>query len=227
MHTIGIRKQAFELRKKGYSYSYISKHTGLSKSTLSDWLAAELYTPNEETIEKIGKARAISIQKAIQKKQMSFQTAKNIAQKEIKSVSRRDLFMFGLGLYLGEGAKTADIVRVVNADPRVIKISIEWFKLLGVTTEQFAPRLHLYPDSSIEECLQFWSLETTIPISQFQKSSIDWRTNKKAIKHGKLPYGTLHLGIRALGRPDYGSFFSRKILALIEGAYEKIIAGVV
>src|SRR3989344_2733569 len=60
MHAPTIREKVLDLRSAGYSYTYISAHTGISKSTLSGWLGHVPYIPNAETVLKIGKARAAS-----------------------------------------------------------------------------------------------------------------------------------------------------------------------
>ena len=52
------------------------------------------------------------------------QKAKEEARKEIGEITKRDLFMLGIGIYIGEGAKTFDIVRVINADPKIIKFTV-------------------------------------------------------------------------------------------------------
>ena len=221
MHKIPVREKVFQLRGAGYSYSYIASQTGLSKSTLSDWLAEVPYRPNRYTLNTIGKARAASGEVMAQIRQRSILKAKQEAKSEIGTLNKRDLFMFGLGLYLGEGSKTDDIVRVVNSDIGVIRLAIAWFKSLGVLRHQFGVTLHLYPDSNVEKCLQFWSEATTIPLGQFAKPQIDRRRNKKAYKAGKLPYGTAHLGVKSGGRKEFGAFFSRKILGWIDSAMKK------
>jgi transcriptional regulator with XRE-family HTH domain len=213
MHPITIRSVALDLRQKGYSYLYIAKKTGISKSTLSDWLTNVRYVPNAETIAAYGKARAAAGEMRAKLKQAEFNALRLNARKTIGSVSNRDLFMFGLGLYLGEGAKTAGITRIVNADPKVITASVKWFLGRGVLLEQLSARIHLYPDSDIQNSLQFWSLTTSIPIEQFKKSYVDTRTDKKAKKKAILPYGTLHLSVKSLGRKEFGVLFHRMILA--------------
>ena len=213
MHRAELKELVVALRKSGYSYSLIARKTNLSKSTLSGWLTDIEYTPNKETLELLGKARAASSESKARIRRASIAQAQQEASKEIRSLSKKDLFMFGLGLYLGEGSKTMNQVRIVNADPNVIRLMVCWFKSLGVKTNQFAPRLHLYPDSDLEKSLQFWSQMTTIPDTQFMRPLIDRRTDKKAKKQGKLPYGTLHLGVRSNGRKEFGAFFARKIQA--------------
>ncbi|MDO8521776.1 MAG: hypothetical protein Q7S08_00625 [bacterium] len=223
MHKVSVREKVFKLRHAGYSYSYIAAQTGLSKGTLSDWLADVPYHPNEHTLVTIGKARATSGEKKTQIKQQSLLKARQDAENEINRLSKRDLFMFGIGLYLGEGSKTANVVRVVNSEVNVIRLAIAWFMSLGVLKNQFGITLHLYPDSSVRKCLQFWSEATTIPLDQFAKPQIDRRRNKKLNKAGKLPYGTAHLSVKSGGRKEFGVFFSRKILGWIDSAMRKAI----
>lgn len=211
MHPKNDRARAIVLREAGYSYTYISRETGLSKSTLSGWLASIPYRPNEETILRVGRAIAAANARKTEMKRLSIIGIHMEAAKQIGSLSKRDLFMFGLGLYTGEGSKTADITRITNADPEVIRLAIAWFRSIGVRRKQFFLTLHLYPDSNVRECLQFWSDTTTIPRNQFGKVQIDRRTNKKSSRAGKLPHGTAHLTVRAMGRTEFGVCLARRI----------------
>lgn len=228
MHAPSIREKALLLRKSGFSYKHISSKTGLSKSTLSGWLTEVPYTPNEETVRSFGKARAAASARRAELRQKSIEEIRKIAAKDIGKIDQRDLFVFGLGLYLGEGCKTNSQVRMINSDPRVIQTTIEWFKMLGVKEKQFRLRLHLYPDSDVKRCLQFWSRTTSIPVSQFQKHQIDSRTDKKAKKQRKLPFGTVQLIVLSGGRKEYGVLFFRKIQLWNEAVLSEIQkAGVV
>ncbi len=127
MHATEKRKEALRLRRSGHSYTDISSRTGVSKSTLSDWLSSVPYAPNNETIKRIGGAIAAANAKKTLIRQKKTQKIKEDAYQEIGRISKRDLFLFGLGLYLGEGGKTHDIVRVTNSDPMVIRAAVAWF----------------------------------------------------------------------------------------------------
>lgn len=210
------------MRKEGFSYSYISDKTGLSKSTLSGWLAEVPYSPNEKTVKAFGKARATASARRAELRQKSIQEIRKIAAKDIGRIKRRDLFLFGLGLYLGEGCKTNGQVRIMNSDPQIIRAAIAWFRMLGVRNEQLRLRLHLYPDSDVKRCLQFWSRATSIPLSQFQKHQVDRRTDKKVIMQRKLPFGTAQLTVQGGGRKEYGVLFFRKIQLWNEAILLKI-----
>jgi transcriptional regulator with XRE-family HTH domain len=125
MDKTATKKLTIDLRKNGYSYNLISQKTGVSKSTLSNWLSEFPYTPNRETIDRIGKARAASSLSKSKIKLQSFAEAFAVAKKDIDTLSKRDLFMLGLGVYIGEGTKDGHIIRIINSDPRVIKLSIK------------------------------------------------------------------------------------------------------
>ncbi len=219
--------KAIKLRKMGHSYNYIAGVANVSKSTLSDWLGRIPYTPNQETIERIGKARAASGAAKSKIKRESILLATREAYRELGEVSHRDLFMLGLGLYIGEGSKTAEITRFVNSDPPVMNLMIRWFtKALGLPKRNLRIRLHLYPDCNEGQSLQFWSKVTTIPIRQFQKTSFDRRVDKKVAKSGKLLHGTAHLSVNSLGQKRFGVFLFRKIVAWSELVLRKGITRV-
>jgi hypothetical protein len=222
MHVRPVRNEAVRLRKQGFSYPYISAKTGISKSTLSGWLAEVPYTPNRETIQNFGKARAAATEKKAKERNRQMEEIRQIARKDIGRISSRDLFMFGLGLYLGEGSKTHGFVRIVNANPGVIKAAVSWFKSLGVHKGQFAVSLHLYPDTDIKDSEKFWSRTIGIPVAQFRSVYIDTRTNKKKNKQGRLPYGTCHLCVQSRGKKEFGVVFSRKIQAWNDSVLERI-----
>lgn len=217
MHRPTIRERAATLRKEGYSYNYISKLTSVPKATLSDWLSKHPYTPNKYTIEYIGKARAAAGARKNQIKRESIENARIKASHDIDTLSKRDLFMLGLGIYIGEGSKSHGITKITNASPEIIRISIKWFKeICGAKMENFKIRLHLYPDNNVDKSLDFWSQQTGIPISQFYSSVTDRRENKKMAKRGKLLNGTAHLLVCKLNNDALGVKLHRLILSWIE-----------
>lgn len=216
-----LKEKAITLRKSGYSYTDIRQKTGVSKSTLSDWLGDVPYTPNILVLKRMEKARIASAVVKNRQKQESIALAKYIAGRDIGTINKRDIFMLGLGIYIGEGTKTHGIIRVINSNPFIIKFIIKWFKnICGLEKKNFVIRLHLYPDNNQKESIKFWSKITGVPKHQFHKIQVDRRINKKLAKRGKLPYGTAHLGIRSFGEKRFGVFLSRKINAWIDKVLE-------
>jgi len=220
MSKFKLKEEAIRLRKLGYSYSYIVSRVPVSKGTLTPWLSGIPYTPNEFTKKNATKGLLAAIEVKRKQKELSFSNARLYAEKDVGSLTKRDVFMLGLGVYVGEGSKTHNIIRVVNSDPKIISFAIRWFQsVAGIKNSNFVIRLHLYPDNNVTEAIHFWSLKTGIPHSQFQKISVDSRKNKVA-KTGKLPYGTAHLSVVSRGNKEFGVLLSRRIGAWIEKALE-------
>lgn len=207
------------LRKDGFSYSYIQNLLNLPKSTISDWLKNTPYTPNDISLNAIKNGIDKSAKTRRQKRLDNIWTNKQQAIKEIGQLTKRDLLLFGIGLYLGEGSKTIESVRVTNSDPRVIKIAIRWFiEVIGVSMNNLSVALHSYPDNIIDEDVEYWASITGIPKNQFGKTQIDVRVGKR-VGH-KLPHGTVQIRVLAKGDPSFGVSFHRRIMAWIDAVAE-------
>ena len=219
-----FRSKAVKLRKKGYSYGMIRDELEVPKSTLSNWLSRIPFKPNKKLILRIGKAR---LKSALYKQRIKFEDIsqmKREADREVGELSSRDLFMLGVGLYLGEGSKSQEEIRVVNSDPIILKLAIKWFKRFSnIKTEHLRVAIHCYPDNNISKIKNFWSRELKIPANQFIKTQIDIRENKSKFKRRKLPYGTAHLYIRGGGTLHPGvRSLHRKIMGYIDAVSKQI-----
>ncbi len=214
-----FKERAINYRKKGYSYNMITEKTGVNKSTLSNWLSAIPFSPNQELIKRIGLAKLKSASFKHNQKIMEIKEMGELARIELGKITKRDLWLLGIGLYLGEGTKSYEFVRIVNSDPQVIKIAMKWFKeICGLKNENFSPIVHIYPDNDIGETIKYWSKITGIKKEQFGKTQIDIRNNKVAIKRKSLPYGTVHLHIRSCGKKEFGKRLHRRIMGWIEAS---------
>lgn len=222
MYSKQIKDKAIKLRKEGNSYYLISSSLKISKSVLSLWLKDIEYIPNEITnqriasnVDKVVKIRRID-------KVLSINKSKDFARKEIGNFDSRDIFIFGLGIYLGEGSKTSNFTRIVNADPRIIKFSMIWLKKsFGLSDKNFRIRLHLYPDSDVQQVTSFWVNYLKLDKDKFHTPYIDKRLNKKKNRVGLLPYGTAHLSVVSNGDKNLGVLLQRKILASIDFALDQ------
>jgi transcriptional regulator with XRE-family HTH domain len=221
MSKVAEKKRAEVLRKQGFSYSYISNELDVSKSTLSYWLRDIPFIPNKKTIQKVGRARLKSGIYKSREKIKSIAEAKSLAVHDVGYMNNRDLFLLGVGLYIGEGSKTQNSVRIVNSDPRVIMLAVKWFKsICGLKTRNFKLAIHLYPDNNIERSLNFWSNAAGIPKNQFGKTQIDRRKKTKR-KSKTLSNGTAHLTVKSLGDKHLGSFLSRRIEGWMEEVFRQ------
>jgi hypothetical protein len=210
------KELAITLRQQGYTYTYISEKTGLSKSTLSYHLAQVPFEPNEYSRRTVGNARIAAARTLAKQKQDTLTAASAVANSVVGSLSERDLIMLGIGLYIGEGSKTQDAVRLVNSSVDVIKLYLKWLYALGVPKDNVFIRLHIYPDVDEVAAKKYWSRETNIPLSRFDTSCIDTRTNKVSTRKKPLQYGTAHVSVKALGNKKYGVQLAREISAYMQ-----------
>ncbi|PIR73820.1 MAG: hypothetical protein COU40_00635 [Candidatus Moranbacteria bacterium CG10_big_fil_rev_8_21_14_0_10_35_21] len=217
------KEEATKLRKNGYSYGMITEKLQISKSTLSCWFKDIPFVPNEKVIERIKKGPFKSGRIKHNLRVESTSKIKALAREELGKISDRDLWMLGIGLYIGEGSKAYEIIRVVNSDPEVIKLAMKWFKnSCGLNNGNITLAVHLYPDNNVKKSLDFWSKTTGIALKQFRKTQIDKRIGKSWKKQRKLPYGTAHITINSNGNSEFGVKLHRRIMGWIEGSLGQI-----
>lgn len=221
LHTRDTKETAKGLRKLGYSYSYISQKLSVSKSTLSLWFGPGPFVPNEYTREVVSNGQKKSVEFKRSDKALSLNIAHRYAEEKAAKMSAGDVFFLGLGIFIGEGTKSTGSLRVVNADPRIMRFMVAWFRSFGLTDKNFRVRIHCYPDTDQKEAVTFWSKELGLSRSHFYDCIVDMRTNKRSRSAGALPYGTAHLSIISAGNKEFGVLLHRKILATIDRALGK------
>jgi hypothetical protein len=219
-----LKEKAIKLRFAGYSYGMIKQRLGVPKGTLSNWLARIPFEPNQAVIKRVGEAKLKSARYKHRLKFENIAKMKSEAEADIGTLSARDIFMLGIGLYIGEGSKSQEEVRVVNADPDILRLAMTWLMNFGkVNLDHIRVAIHGYSDHDKGELLKFWSKALHIPRSQFIKINIDTRENKSVFKARKLPYGTAHLYIRGGGTLLPGvKGLHRKIMGWIESSIKQI-----
>ena len=192
MARLSDRKRALELRLQGRSYSKIKAELKVSKSTLSLWLRG--YPLSEERIRELRDWNEVRIERCREtkrkKKERRLEETRKRMKKEIFPLTIRDIFLAGLFLYWGEGAKTrvSDLC-ISNTDPGVIQFFILWTTTcLKLPREKIRIHLHLYSDMSIGNETGYWSSVLKVPKEQFRKpyikESLSTRINHCSFKHG-------------------------------------------
>lgn len=218
-----LRHQAEELRTQGYSYKLIEEKLGISRSTMSYWFKDKPFTPNKEVLARMKNGPAkVGIQRHNSRvEEIKRQRERGI--KEVGSLSKRDLWLLGIGIYVGEGAKSTEIIRVSNADPVVIRLAVRWFQdACGLTQDNLTIRLHLYPDNNEDVCMRYWQDITGLAHKNFRRSTIDTRKDKQKAKVRRLPYGTAHITVLSNGDPEKGRRLFRRINGWMIGALNQV-----
>lgn len=180
MTRIKERQKVISLRLQGKTYSEIRRETGISKSTLSDWLGKFPLTKEQLFLLQGNrkKNKELSIEKTINTKRVKREIRLCSLYKEERlhwiQLSKRELELAGIFLYWGEGKKhIKGPLSVCNTDPKIVKFALYWFKsILGIPEDKIRVSLHLYSDMSISKEMQFWSQELKLPLTQFTKPYI-------------------------------------------------------
>ncbi len=163
------KENAVKMRKQGKTYNEILNEVPVAKSTLSLWLREvglskgqkQTLTDKRVAAQKRGAARRHEMRLV--------KTAEihRLCKKDIKSISKRELFLVGIALYWAEGSKstgnkTGVMVDFGNSDPQMLKLFIKWLRTFAnVTSDDFTLRLHLHENhkSRESEIIKTWSEE--------------------------------------------------------------------
>ncbi len=127
----------------------------------------------------------------------------------VGELSERDLFIAGIALYAGEGAKTDGAVKFANSDPRLIRVFCAWLRAcFEIDESRLRAWLYLHEGLDLEAAIRYWSEVTSIPPQQFGKP---YRAKPdegiRAVKH---VHGCLAVGYSC-------SATHRTILGMIDG----------
>lgn len=206
------RIAATRLRDSGYSYRMIHRELGVPMSTLSGWFRDRPYTPNPEALKRIQSGRYAY---GIRRRDLRISEIAALLQQgklEVGDISKRDLWMVGIGLWIGEGSKTVEHIRFANSDPSVVKLWVRWLKeICGFKNENIFLTLHIYPETDEEACKKYWRSVIDIPSVRFGKTQVDRRSDKAATHKGKLPNGTVHISVRSDGDAAKGVQLYRRL----------------
>lgn len=211
--------KARDFRKRGFTYSEISKIVGVSPSTISLWFAKQSFskkvrTDNEKRARKDNVKRLSFLNKyRSRERERHYDEAVKSAAVEYKHYKLSPLFTAGLMLYAGEGDNSDNrLIRIANSKPALHLIFIKFAtEFLGIPTRDIRFWLLLYPDLSEKECKKVWVKSIRLPEDQFYKTQVI---------EGKSRKRTLHIGV---GNTIIGNaYLKRKLMKWIELASKEL-----
>ncbi len=221
MAKILQREKACVLRKSGYSISRIAKTLSVSKSTASCWCRdisltnSQMEKIAEESKHHATKSLLIAAEKQRTARKNNILLSAKKGRLTIGTLSKRDIYMIGLGLYWGEGYKNgSQEFGFTNSDPLMITFYIKWLhtqfniSLADLILRVSINEVHKERGDEIE---LYWSKLTNIPISQFTKTSYIKTKSKKVYPDTKEKphHGTLRIKVRR------GTTLRREVLGAI------------
>lgn len=133
------KNAAIDLRKKGFSYSEIKREILVPKSTISHWLGKiKLSEPQTQKLkERRSRIARANLENRIFKTLQKIEDIKNSSAKELKEISKRELWLMGIVLYWRERFlhnNESDLrkgVRFTSSDPHIIKFFLKWLQDIG------------------------------------------------------------------------------------------------
>ncbi|MBT6920768.1 MAG: hypothetical protein HN981_00010, partial [Candidatus Pacebacteria bacterium] len=171
------KDKAIALRKLGYSYSKILKEVKVSKSTLSVWCRDIKLTEaqNKKLIDfrnkSAQKGSLIAAKKKREEKIARDKKTHELAFKRIGKLNKKNRFIAGIALYLGDGYKTEYRFGFSNADPKIIKFMFHWLIEFGeIDREKINGRIWLHDDLDENLAKDYWSRYLGISKDNFIKS---------------------------------------------------------
>lgn len=191
------KKIAQKLRSQGFPYSEIRKKVSVSKSTISLWCRDVILTVDQlerirkKSLEGAERGRIIGAKKQQASRIKRTQELFLQGRKQIGRMTKRDRFMAGVGLYLGDGVKGDREVGFSNSNPKVIEFMIRWFReFCTIPEDKFRGHLWIHEGLNEMTARKYWSKTTKIPLGQFNKSYIaknksrSRKIRKQLHKHG-------------------------------------------
>ncbi|MET9809127.1 hypothetical protein [Streptomyces halstedii] len=171
-----LRERARELRRQGLTYDAIQVELGCSKSSVSLWVR-DLPKPPRRSREDASAAARRGWEATLRRRETERLRTREAASRETATLSERELFLVGVGLYWAEGAKSKpyrrqERVSFVNSDPDMISVYLAWLRLLGVTPEQLRFHVHIHESADAAEAERFWARHADADPSRFGKTSL-------------------------------------------------------
>lgn len=146
------------------------------------------------------------------------------AEKEISSITDRELWLIGIALYWAEGDKEKDYrpgtgVRFSNSDPRMIFLFLRWLiKICKVSKEKIFLEIYIHENykNEVQRFKDYWSRITGFSVEKFNK--IYFKTNK--INSKRKNQGGLYNGLLRVNVYESSSL-NRKVSGWVNGIVKK------
>jgi len=217
-----LKTRAIRLRLKGHSYSEILKDINVSKSTLSLWLRGVCLTDSQQLNIRLKKHRG-------QKRGAFIRMASRIsrenilitdAAREIRNVSKRELFLIGVALHWSEGSKSKDYnpsvgVKFSNSDPLMILVYLKWLhNCLRISSDRIFADIYIHEShkQNIEMIKDKWCQTLGRP----HKFIRHVYYKKEKVKSNRRVNSDLYIGLLRVNI-SASSELNRKIVGWIRG----------
>lgn len=180
-------------RKRGFSYSEIANLCGVSKSTVSSWLAKKAFSKkvrqqNSQRAAKENSKRITLLNKAkTNERKKLLSTTLRSADTEFRHYRKDPKFIAGITLYMTIGdMKDTHRLRVSTGNVLFHKIFLSFATdFLGVSRGTVRCWLLLTEQHDSKSCFNYWSKQLKLPADQFyQPQTLPALKNSKTLQFG-------------------------------------------
>ncbi len=214
--------RAIALRKQGLSYNEILREVPVAKSTLSVWLKdVGLAKAQRQALTLKRKAAQVKAQEACRNARIARQTRTiESARKEIRSISKKELWLIGIALYWAEGSKqkkfnVSQRTTFNNSDPRMIFLFDRWLReICGLEKEDLHYSIYIHRTADIEAARKYWGNLVKTDIKKIYLKTHNPKSNKK--NYDENYHGLLRIDVRR------STDLNRKITGWILGMLESL-----
>lgn len=196
-----LRAKARELRLQGMTYDEIQLELGCSKSSISLWVRDLPKPERRRTTEEASAIAKRGWERTLVLRDEERRQAKQVAEAEIDSISDRELFILGVGLYWAEGTKDKPYDRrerviFVNSDPGMIRVYLSWLRLLGVKEEHIRYSVMIHETADVAGAERFWADFVGTDVARLLKTTLKRHNPKTTRKNtGESYHGCLAIRI--------------------------------
>ncbi|MFJ4870656.1 hypothetical protein [Streptomyces sp. NPDC088757] len=157
-----LRTRARELHLEGWTYDRIQVELGCSKSSISLWVRDLPKPERKRTPEEASAIARRGWELTLSRREEERQIRKALARDQIGTMTERELFLVGVGLYWAEGSKSKpyarrEVVTFVNSDPDMIILYLAWLGVLGVEPERLRYRVMIHENADVTAAEQYWA----------------------------------------------------------------------
>ncbi|MDT9692130.1 hypothetical protein Q5762_28125 [Streptomyces sp. P9(2023)] len=197
-----LRARARELRAQGMTYDQIQVELGCSKSSISLWVRDLPKPERKRTREEASAIARRGWEVTLRRREEERCRTKQMAAGEIGAVTDRELFLLGVALYWAEGTKSKphrrqERITFVNSDPNMIKLFLDWLRLIGVEDERLRFYVHIHETADVGAAERFWAELVGMGAASFNKTSLKKHNPKTNRKNTDAEYrGCLVIQVR-------------------------------
>jgi hypothetical protein len=160
------RERARQLRADAWTLQEIAAELGVVKSTVSLWVRDVQFVPKPRNRGHAAcKPHPLKLAKEAQIEQCRVEAIDWVGR-----MSERELTLFALGLYAGEGAKSGREVSMANTNPALLVVFATWLRrTFEIDESRLKVVVYLHDGLDIDAASAYWSEVLRIPTSQFGK----------------------------------------------------------